>query len=120
VVGNEGFQSATFEWPSKNRDRISVRYLASDAPHPRAFDTLKIEADGSVVERRRYADKPSGDRALASMFPLHSGRFFGLPGTIAFMFASLGMPLFAVTGWMLYLERRRKRVLRRLAVAAAD
>jgi sulfite reductase (NADPH) flavoprotein alpha-component len=121
VVGDEGFQSATFECPPGGRRVISVRYLASDAPHPRAFDALKIDAaTGRVLETRLHADKPAGDRALASVFPLHSGRFFGVPGVIAFMVASLCMPLFAVTGWMLYLERRRKRVTRRWAIAGTD
>ena len=38
--------------------------------------------------------------------PLHSGQFFGVAGTIVFMLASLCMPLFAITGWILYLQRR--------------
>jgi sulfite reductase (NADPH) flavoprotein alpha-component len=120
VAGSVGFQSATFEWPPGGRV-ISVRWLPREAPHPRAYDSLRIDATtGRVVERRRYADKGTGDRLLASVFPLHSGRFFGLPGTLAFMIASLCMPLFAVTGWMLYLERRRRKVARRLVAAGAD
>ena len=41
------------------------------------------------------------------MFALHRGSFFGLGGVVVFMLASLLMPLFAITGWMLYLDRRR-------------
>jgi len=53
---------------------------------------------------------------MASIFPLHAGSFFGLPGLILMMLASLLMPLFAITGWMLYLDRRKKK---RSARAAA-
>lgn len=49
---------------------------------------------------------PDSKRAL---FELHTGQFFGVPGMAVFMVASLCMPLFAVTGWMLYLDRRRRR-----------
>jgi sulfite reductase (NADPH) flavoprotein alpha-component len=50
-----------------------------------------------------------GPESRKMMFPLHSGQFFGFPGMLAFMLASLAMPLFAVTGWMLYLDRRKRR-----------
>jgi sulfite reductase (NADPH) flavoprotein alpha-component len=118
VAGVGGFHSATLEWPAGERGTISIRYLPAGAPHPRAYDSLEIDVTtGQVVETRHYADKTAGDRLLASVFPLHSGRFFGMPGAVTFMIASLCMPLFAVTGWMLYLERRRRGVARRLAVA---
>ncbi len=61
------------------------------------------------MSHKRYADKAAGERFMASIFPLHSGRYFGLVGVVLFMVASLGMPLFAVTGWMLYLARRRMK-----------
>jgi sulfite reductase (NADPH) flavoprotein alpha-component len=48
------------------------------------------------------------------MFVLHSGSFFGVAGLVAMMMASLLMPLFAITGWQLYLQRRtKKRAARR-------
>ncbi|HKU93941.1 MAG TPA: sulfite reductase flavoprotein subunit alpha, partial [Vineibacter sp.] len=66
---------------------------------------------------RLYAALPLGPKLLTSIFALHSGSFFGLAGVIIFMLASLAMPLFAVTGWMLYLDRRtRKRTARTAAI----
>src|SRR5690606_10846131 len=43
------------------------------------------------------------------MFALHRGSFFGTGGVVLFMLTSFAMPLFAVTGWMLYLDRRRRK-----------
>ncbi|WP_421021516.1 PepSY domain-containing protein, partial [Klebsiella pneumoniae] len=40
---------------------------------------------------------------------VHVGEYFGLPGRIIVTIASLTMPLFFVTGWLLYLDRRRKK-----------
>jgi sulfite reductase (NADPH) flavoprotein alpha-component len=40
---------------------------------------------------------------------------FGWPGRLAFMLAAAAMPLFAVTGLLLYLSRRRHRRLAREA-----
>src|SRR3546814_18498438 len=54
------------------------------------------------------------------MFALHRGSFFGTGGVVLFMVTSFGMPLFAVTGWMLYLDRRRrKRVVREVSDSIA-
>ena len=120
-TGESGFETATFEWPAGERKAVSVRYLPRDPRHPRAFNRLEIDpSSGDVVSSRRYAGQPAGDRLLASIFPLHSGRYFGWPGAIAFMLASLCMPLFTVTGWMLYLQRRRRSVAGRWSVASAE
>jgi sulfite reductase (NADPH) flavoprotein alpha-component len=50
-----------------------------------------------------------GEKFMASIFPLHSGSFFGVPGSLIYMIASLAMPVFSITGWMLYLDRRRRK-----------
>ena len=54
---------------------------------------------------------------MASVYALHVGSYFGLPGRILLFLASLSMPLFAVTGWLLYLDRWRKK---RAALAARN
>ena len=87
---------------------VQITYLDKEAPHERAFSRLAVDpASGTVVQREPYSAKPAGAKFMASIFPLHSGSFFGLPGVLVFMLASLAMPLFAVTGWMIYLRRRR-------------
>jgi uncharacterized iron-regulated membrane protein len=40
---------------------------------------------------------------------IHRGAILGWPGKLAFMVAAALMPLFAVTGVLLYLSRRRLR-----------
>jgi hypothetical protein len=73
-------------------------------------------ADGQVASHVRYDEKAFGDWFMASIFPLHSGRYFGIVGVIVFMVASLAMPLFAITGWMLYLARRQQKKRVRMQV----
>jgi len=97
---------------------MEFRYLEEHPRHDRAFNTLAIDSEGRVVKRERYADKPRAARLVSSIFPLHSGSYFGLAGVIMFMIASLAMPVFAVTGWIMYLQRRAPRA-RRASLAAA-
>ncbi len=88
----------------------TVFYLRSDAPHERAFNQLTLDPlSGELKRHQVYADKSFGDQLLTSVYALHVGSYFGMPGRILMMLASLAMPLFAITGWLLYLDRRRKK-----------
>lgn len=89
---------------------LSVSYLTVDAAHPRAFDLVEFEpVTGRIVREQRYASKPFGERILASVYALHTGEYFGPVGRLLMMLASVSMPVFLVTGWLLYLDRRRKQ-----------
>jgi uncharacterized iron-regulated membrane protein len=103
--------------PRNPAGTIRIRSLAADAPHPRARDEWRIRTDGRIEGRTLYAAEPLGERIATAMLDLHQGRWFGLAGTVAFLLAALAMPLFAVTGLLLYLGRRRSR--RRTARAPA-
>ncbi|WP_454254536.1 PepSY domain-containing protein [Pseudomonas sp. Marseille-Q8238] len=88
----------------------TVFYLLEDAAHPRALNQFQIDpASGAVSRHERYVDKSFKAQLLTSVYALHVGEYFGLPGRILMMLASLTMPLFFVTGWLLYLDRRRKK-----------
>lgn len=56
-----------------------------------------------------YEDK-SLIKIMSSMLPVHRGSFFGPVYQFVAMLASLAMPLFFVTGWMLYLKRRKQKL----------
>ncbi|WP_300651430.1 sulfite reductase flavoprotein subunit alpha [Pseudomonas sp.] len=97
----------------------TVFYLLDDAAHPRALNQLQLDPlSGAVKRHRRYADQSFGDQLLASVYALHVGSYFSLPGRVLMLLASLAMPLFAITGWLLYLERRRNRRALRAARGA--
>lgn len=114
------YSTATLRLPERPGQPAQFTYLDPVPQHERAFNRLSVDAAGAVLQHERYADKPLAAKLLGSLFPLHSGSFFGLPAVILIMAASLTMPLFAVTGWMLYLDRRRnQRAARAEAKAAA-
>ena len=43
---------------------------------------------------------------------LHTGEYFGFIGKIGMFLASLMMPLFAITGLMLYVRRTKKKSIK--------
>jgi len=112
-----GYSIATVRLPQGNAQTLTITYQPVNPAHERANNTLVLDAAGQVREHRRYDDLPAGQKLMGSIFPLHSGSFFGFAGTLLMMIASLLMPLFAVTGWMLYLDRRKKKREARAAAA---
>lgn len=104
--------------PARSGQPLIARFLPDHPDHDRAFDTLEIDpGSGALLQRRDYALLTRGQQWMLSMFALHTGSFFGLPGRIVLMLASLGMVVFFVSGWMLYLDRRRKKRALRAARA---
>jgi sulfite reductase (NADPH) flavoprotein alpha-component len=117
------YAEASFMLPRTDGEPVQVRILTPDAQHDRAADMMKLDpATGAVISHDRFADKPLGEQIYGSMFPLHSGAYFGVTGTVLFMIASLIMPLFFITGWLLYLGRRasKRRDRERMALRARE
>ena len=109
VAAAPPFSTATLSLP-KGDDPIPVRYLDADPAHERARNELRLDRwTLQPLAHERYADGSLRRKIGASMFALHRGSFFGTGGVVLFMLASLLMPLFAISGWMLYLDRRRRR-----------
>ena len=107
-VGSYG--SATLRLPAKAGQPMQISYLDLAPRHSRATNRIVFDvAAGKIVEHERYRDKPLGSKIMNSMLPLHSGRFFGWPGAVLMMLASLVLPVSSVSGWLLYLDRRRKK-----------
>ena len=80
----------------------------------RPADEFRIDAvAGRVVSSDIYANKTIGELILANLLDIHRGSIFGWPGKLLFMVAAASMPLFVVTGFMLYLSRRKHRAHRR-------
>lgn len=98
---------------------LEIRYQTPASPHDRAWDNLKLDpVDGTVRSRERYAELPRGRRFVSSLFPLHSGSWFGVPGRVVAAISALLMPLFALSGLWMWLLRRRNDAVRRKAALA--
>jgi len=108
--------------PKADEEPLRIQYLTADAPHVNALNTIKIDPASSVVlSHERYAEKQMGGRLLASMLSIHKGAYFGVVGSVLLMLSSLALPLFMITGWLMYLDRRRveERARKRQAASTA-
>ncbi|OUM01211.1 PepSY domain-containing protein [Variovorax sp. JS1663] len=108
------WSQVTLRLPARQASQVEATYLRAAPEHERARNRLYLHAaTGEPSRHERYADKPLAGRLVNSVYPLHMGTYWGLPGRIVMTLAALGLALFAITGWMLYLGRRRtKRAVR--------
>ncbi len=93
-----------------------MSFFDANPQHERARNHLSFNyQDNRISKLELYEDKKLNEKIMSSMLPVHRGSFFGPIYQFMAMLASLAMPLFFVTGWMLYLKRRKQK---RLTLAA--
>jgi uncharacterized iron-regulated membrane protein len=104
------YATAQLTLPAGAGTVVRIRSRAPDASQDGARDEFRIDAvTGRLVSSEIYADKSAGEKILARVLDIHRGSILGWPGKLVFMLAAALMPFFAVTGFMLYLSRRRHR-----------
>lgn len=95
--------------PSKN-GTYTMTYLFADSTHYRETNSMEIDIQKQeVVKQMKYQDKKLNEKIASSILPLHSGEFFGWFGKMAYFISSALMALFAITGYMLYFDRWKKK-----------
>lgn len=110
-IGRE-FSTVTFTLPKKNDGKLEMSFVDAEIQHERARNKATFNYKVNQFEDiELYEDKKLNEKIMSSMLPVHRGSFFGPVYQFVAMLASLAMPLFFVTGWMLYLKRRKQKKL---------
>jgi sulfite reductase (NADPH) flavoprotein alpha-component len=100
--------------PERASAPLQILWVAKDAPHVRARSSMSInQQTGALLKNELYADKPMGARFQSTIYPLHLGTYFGVVGQLIVFIAALALPGFGITGWMLYLNRRKQKRIAR-------
>ncbi|QIP03036.1 PepSY-associated TM helix domain-containing protein [Bradyrhizobium symbiodeficiens] len=104
------FSRALLTLPAGPGTAVRIRSWGKDSLLETTRDEFRIDAvTGQLVSAERYADKTFGETIIAAIYDIHRGEILGWRGKLAFMIAAILMPLFSVTGILLYLSRRRLR-----------
>jgi sulfite reductase (NADPH) flavoprotein alpha-component len=104
------FARALLTLPAGPGTAIRIRSWEKDSTLDTTRDEFRVDAvTGQLVSAERYADKTFGEKIIANVLDIHRGAVLGWPGKLAFMIAAALMPLFSVTGILLYLSRRKLR-----------
>lgn len=106
------YSSITLNLPKKADQTIELSFIDATPQHERARNSAVYHyGTGKIEKLELYEDKKLNEKIMSSMLPVHRGSFFGPVYHFFAMLASLAMPLFFVTSWMLYLKRRKQKKL---------
>lgn len=113
------YKFASVGLPRSAKDPVVITYVTPDAINDRQRSSMTVIAEsGEIVNDQPYKPaEPLGKRIYLGIYELHTGEWFGTPGLIVNMIAALLMPLFTITGLLLYIDRRKKK---RTSKAAAS
>ena len=118
-VGRD-YSTLTVNLPKKPDGKIELNFVDAIPQHERARNKAIFNYKTSTIEKMElYEDQKLNEKIMSSMLPVHRGSFFGPVYQFLAMLASMVMPLFFVTGWMLYLKRRKQKKLTEQARLAA-
>jgi len=113
---NRDYSTLTVSIPKKPDGKVELTFVDAIPQHERARNKATYNYQTAQIEKLDlYESKPLNEKIMGSMLPVHRGSFFGPVFQFIAMLAALAMPLFFVTGWMLYLKRRKQK---RLTLAA--
>ena len=114
-VGRD-YSSLTVNLPKKAHGEVELSFVDAVPQHERARNKATFDyKTSSIKDMEIYEDKKLNEKIMSSMLPVHRGSFFGPVYQFLAMLAALSMPLFFVTGWMLYLKRRKQKKLTQAA-----
>lgn len=114
-IGRE-YSSLTLNIPKRDDAKVELSFVDAIPQHERARNQAVYNYQDNQFEKfELYEDKKLNEKIMSSMLPVHRGSFFGSTYQFIAMLASLAMPLFFVTGWMLYLKRRKQKKLTQAA-----
>ena len=109
VFVQRDYSTVTLRFPQKGTV-YSFNYLDTNPAHNRATNSLELDVNSwQLLKHERYENKPLNEQLMKSILPLHTGEYFGIVGQIGMFLASSLMGLFTITGFMLYLNRHKKK-----------
>lgn len=114
------YSAITFNLPKQADGKIDISYVDAVPQHERARNSVKFDYESNqIVKHEIYENKKLNEKIMSSMLPVHRGSFFGSTYQFFAMLASLAMPLFFITGWILYVKRRKQKQQTKQAMLAA-
>lgn len=110
------YSTLTMTLPKKPDGKIELIFMDAIPQHERARNKATFNYQTSTIEKMDLYEKQKlNEKIMGNMLPVHRGSFFGPVYQFLAMLASLAMPLFFITGWMLYLKRRKQKKLTQAA-----
>ena len=95
---------------NSNNGVYTFNYLSKEPSHDRAMNKIELNIQtNEVLKHEIFDDKPLNEKLMKSILALHTGEYFGIVGKIIMFITSSLMALFTITGFMMYIQRKKKK-----------
>lgn len=92
----------------KSEATINVIAYRGEEVYYDADDLKYDQYTGKILHRRNFDEQNAGEKLVKMQYDIHVGTALGLPGKILAFFASLIASTLPVTGFMIWLGKKRK------------
>lgn len=104
----DGAKVRNVRFPGGTGRVVNVFLEADDYPRPRASNQIWLDGyTAKPLGTYEAAANPAGNGFIDWMLPIHSGEFLGTPGRWLFLFEALALAGFGLTGFWMWVARRR-------------
>ncbi|WP_109479719.1 PepSY-associated TM helix domain-containing protein [Paraburkholderia sp. C35] len=98
------------QWPAKADAPLRIRMRLPDDPHPNGLTSIWLDPySGAVLAVQRWNQLDPGARAVAVIYPLHTGELGGLPLMVILSTGGVALCGLFVTGIWQWWRRRKAR-----------
>ena len=87
----------------------SIRMYKEGAFSPVIADNLTIAADGQVLKKEIFRDKPANEQFASLIKPFHTGQVYGTFSKIIYFFACLIATSLPITDTIIWLNKMKKK-----------
>lgn len=102
---------------NSNNSIYTFNYLPKNQSHDRAMNKIELNIETSeIIKHEKFEEKPLNEKLMKSILALHTGEYFGIIGKIIMFITSSLMALFTITGFMMYFQRKRKKMKDKVVV----
>jgi len=102
----------TLSFPKEVGGPLTITKKNQSSLTPDARDKMIIDAQGTILSKELFGDKPFNEQIATSIRPIHTGQIFGKTSKIVYLLACLIATSLPITGtliWWHKLQKKRKR-----------
>lgn len=104
-----GFPIGYVQVPSQRSRPVRVRFMLPDDPHPNGLSSVWLHPrTGAILGSVRWNELDPGARAVAVVYPLHTGELGGVALEALVALSGLTLGLLGITGLWLWWRRRSR------------
>ncbi len=101
------YDNARISLIENKNDIYTLRYIKNNPIHNRARNSISIDIKNqTVLKHEQFSNLPFNKQLTKSIYPLHTGEYFGVIGQTLMFLSSLALGLLCVTGVWMYIKRK--------------